>query len=125
MAHQLLLLQDNERKSEPNVQGQEPGSSSTTSTSSGSKPTRAQSPSHLLSPVASSRKKKSPSTQIHSSASRNIQNRPPVSSSKAGAHKDDGNMYKLDHVGRSASTREFRALNQRKHLGYAVDDQAM
>ncbi|OMP12255.1 hypothetical protein COLO4_03363 [Corchorus olitorius] len=118
----MFLREDTEKTAGPNVEVQEPGSSTTTSTSSSSKHTRPMSPSNLLSPVASSGQKTSPSTQVHSSASRNIQNRPPLPGSQTRVQKDNGNMYRLNQVGRSASTREFRTLNQRKHLEYAIDD---
>ncbi|XWS24927.1 hypothetical protein CRYUN_Cryun27aG0026700 [Craigia yunnanensis] len=120
----MFHREDTMKTTEPNVQVQEPGSS-TTSTSSGSKPIQVESPTLLLSPVAYSRQKTSPSTHVHSSASRNIRNRPPLPSSQTRApnyQKDNGNMYRLNQAGRSASTREFRTLNQRKHLEYAIDD---
>ncbi|XWS15294.1 hypothetical protein CRYUN_Cryun35bG0083600 [Craigia yunnanensis] len=123
----VLGREDTKKTTEPNAQVQEPGSS-TTSTSSGSKPTEAESPSFLLSPVASSGQKTSAITHVHPSASRNIRNRPPLPNTQTRApnyQKDTGNMYKLNQVGRSASIREFRTLNQRKHLEYAIDDQAM
>ncbi|EOY16810.1 Serine/threonine-protein kinase [Theobroma cacao] len=120
----MFPREDTKKTAEPNVQVQEP-SSSTTSTSSGSKPTQVESPSLFLSPVASSGQKISPYTHVHSSASRCIRNRPPLPSSQTRAanyQKDNGNMYRLNQVSRSASTREFRTLNQRKHLEYAIDD---
>ncbi|XP_022772372.1 probable serine/threonine-protein kinase At1g54610 [Durio zibethinus] len=117
------------KSTESKMQVEEPGSSTmATSTSSGSKPTQVESPPLLLSLVASSGQKTSPSTHVHSSASRNITNRPPLPGSQTRApnyQKDKGNMYRLNQVGRSASTREFRTLNQRKHLEYAIDDYAM
>ncbi|XVF39042.1 hypothetical protein PTKIN_Ptkin01aG0003800 [Pterospermum kingtungense] len=123
----MFRWEDKKKTTEPiNAQVQEPGSSSTcTSTSSGSKPTQAESPSLLLSPVASSGKKTSPSNPVQSSASRNIRNRPPLPSSQlraANYQKDNGNMYRLNQVGRSASARVLVTVNQRKHLDFATDD---
>ncbi|XWS23518.1 hypothetical protein CRYUN_Cryun28dG0021200 [Craigia yunnanensis] len=120
----MFCREDTKKTTEPNALVQEPGSS-TTSTSSGSKPTQAETPSLLLSPVASYGQKTSPVTHVHSSSNRNIRNWPPLPSSQTRARnyqKDNGNMYRLNQVGRSASTREFRTLNQRKHLEYAIDD---
>ncbi|XVE55117.1 hypothetical protein DITRI_Ditri03aG0134900 [Diplodiscus trichospermus] len=115
--------EDTEKTTEPNAHVQEPGSSST-STSSGSKPTQAESPSILLSPFVSSGQKTSPITHFHSNARGNIRNRPPLPSSQTRApnnRKDNGNVYRLNQIGRSASTREFITLNQMKHLEYAID----
>ncbi|XVE60908.1 hypothetical protein DITRI_Ditri05aG0164400 [Diplodiscus trichospermus] len=115
--------EDTKKTTEPHVELQEPGSS-TTSTSSGSKPTQVEIPSLFLSPVSSSGQKTSPSTHFHAGASRNIRNRPPLPSSQTRApnYQDNGNMCRLNQVSRSASTREFRTLNQKKHLEYASDD---
>ncbi|KAK0576220.1 hypothetical protein LWI29_013850 [Acer saccharum] len=82
-----------------NVHGQDP-SSSASSASSGSKPNqKSESPPFLLSPVAG------------------MKNRPPLPTSKTRGtdyDNDNGNMYRINQINRSASTRDFRRLNQRK-----------
>ncbi|KAK9270309.1 hypothetical protein L1049_025887 [Liquidambar formosana] len=121
------LKEEVEKSAEPNVHNQEPGSSRSSggSTSSGVKPTRRElSPPFLLSPVASPHQKMSPRTQGHPNASQNIKNMPPLPTSKTrntNYNKENGNRFNQVH--RSASTREFRKVDQRKHLKlYAVDD---
>ncbi|KAE8728330.1 putative serine/threonine-protein kinase [Hibiscus syriacus] len=116
--------EDTKKMTEPNVQAQEPASS-TTSTSSSSKATQVESPSQLLYPFASSGQKTSPSKHGHYSAVRNIRNRPPIPKSQTrprSYQKNNDNTYRLNQVGRSASTREFSTLNQKKQLQYAIDD---
>lgn len=108
----------NENKQEPKrVQIQEPGSS-TSSSSSGTKPPRhrqAESPPLLALPVPSSKQ------AIMSPRTRGL---PPLPAYTAISKKynNDG-MYRLNQVNRSASTREFRKLNQREHFQvYAVEN---
>ncbi|CAK7346743.1 unnamed protein product [Dovyalis caffra] len=110
------------------IQSQEPaGSSSSSSNSSGTKPTRLVEtpPNLLLSPVATFKKKMSPKTQGHPKASKNVNNLPPLPASRTGSTKYNVNneMYRLNRVHRSTSTREFRKIDQGKQSGglYAVD----
>ncbi|KAE8729376.1 putative serine/threonine-protein kinase [Hibiscus syriacus] len=112
--------EDTQKMTEPNVQVQEPASS-TTSTLSSSKATQVESPY----PFASSGIKTSPSTYAPYGAVRNIRNRPPLPKSQTrpkNYQKNNDNSYRLNQVGRSASTREFGTFNQKKQLQYAIDD---
>ncbi|GMJ15172.1 hypothetical protein HRI_005186400 [Hibiscus trionum] len=116
--------ENTKKTTEPNVHVEEAGSS-TASTSSGSKATQVESPSLLLSPFASYGQKTSPSTYAHYTAGRNIRNRPPLPKSQTRPRnypKNNDNTYRLNQVSRSASTREFSTLNQKKQLQYAIDD---
>ncbi|GLT74608.1 hypothetical protein SLA2020_463960 [Shorea laevis] len=111
-----------EKTAEPNVQGRGAGSSNSSS-SSGSKPlNRTESSRLLLSPLTSSQQRVLARNQDPSKSSRN---RPPLPTSQTRAinsNKENGTMYRLNQVSRTASTREFRKVNQRKHLEvYAVD----
>ncbi|KAK8349252.1 hypothetical protein V6Z12_A06G130300 [Gossypium hirsutum] len=118
------IRREDSKTPEPNVQVQE-GGSSTTSTSSGSKQTQVESPSLLLSPFAASGQKTSPNTNVYSNGSKNIRNRPPLPKSQTRAknyQKNNDNTYRISQVSRSASTREFSTLNQGKQLPYAIDD---
>ncbi|MBA0777953.1 hypothetical protein Gotri_005899 [Gossypium trilobum] len=118
------VRREDSKTPEPNVQVQEAGSS-TTSTSSGSKQTQVESPSLLLSPFASSGQKTSPNTNVYSNGSKNIRNRPPLPKSQTRAknyQKNNDNTYRISQVSRSASTREFSTSNQGKQLPYATDD---
>ncbi|KDP36567.1 hypothetical protein JCGZ_08334 [Jatropha curcas] len=104
-----------ENLTKPKVQNQEPSSSSTSSSSSRSKLNyRGRSPTLSLYPSASSRKMMSPS----------IQGLPPLPAYKTSSIKYyNDSFYKLSQVGRSASTREFRKQNQRKHFElYATEN---
>ncbi|KAK8684143.1 hypothetical protein V6N13_040174 [Hibiscus sabdariffa] len=116
--------EDTKKTTEPNVQVEEPGSS-TASTSSVSKADQVESPPLLLSPFASSGKNTSPSTYSHYTVDRNIRNRPPLPKSQTRPKnypKNNDNTYRLSQVGRSASTREFSSSNKKKQLQYAIDD---
>ncbi|XP_012452199.1 probable serine/threonine-protein kinase At1g54610 [Gossypium raimondii] len=118
------VRREDSKTPEPNVQVQEAGSS-TTSTSSGSKQTQVESPSLLLSPFASSGQKTSPNTNVYSNGSKNIRNRPPLPKSQTRAknyQKNNDNTYRISQVSRSASTREFSTSNEGKQLPYATYD---
>ncbi|KAB2025162.1 hypothetical protein ES319_D06G132900v1 [Gossypium barbadense] len=118
------VRREDSKTPEPNVQVQEAGSS-TTSTSSGSKQTQVESPSLLLSPFASSGQKTSPNTNVYSNGSKNIRNRPPLPKSQTRAknyQKNNDNTYRISQVSRSASTREFSTSNEGKQLPYASYD---
>lgn len=99
------------------VQGQELGSSSTSSTSSGSKATttKTESSNLLFPPVASSQQERN---RYHPNSVRSSRNRPPLPASQIRVtnDKENGNMHRLNSFSRSASTREFRKMNQRKYL---------
>ena len=114
-----MLCQETEKSTERTSHSQE-SRNSTGSASSSARPTlQEESPPFLLSPVASSRQKMSPRTQDYPNAGNNIKNLPPLPNSKTFAtnrSKENNNMYRSNHVHRSASTREFRNLDQRKHL---------
>ncbi|RVW48931.1 putative serine/threonine-protein kinase [Vitis vinifera] len=111
--------EETEKSTERTSHSQE-SRNSTGSASSSARPTlQEESPPFLLSPVASSRQKMSPRTQDYPNAGNNIKNLPPLPNSKTFAtnrSKENNNMYRSNHVHRSASTREFRNLDQRKHL---------
>lgn len=118
------VRREDSKTPEPNVQVQEAGSS-TTSTSSGSKQTQVESPSLLLSPFASSGQKTSPNTNVYSNGSKKIRNRPPLPKSQTRAknyQKNNDNTYRISQVSRSASTREFSTSNEGKQLPYASYD---
>ncbi|KAJ4701039.1 Serine/threonine-protein kinase [Melia azedarach] len=111
--------EDSEKPAELNFQGQEPPSTASSASSGAKQSRQSQSPPFSLSPVASSHQKMSPRTQGHPNASKNIKNRPPLPTSKTRTtnyNEDNGNMYRLNRINRSASTREFRKLNQNKQL---------
>ncbi|CAL5386340.1 unnamed protein product [Camellia sinensis] len=115
--------QDPKKREELNLQQ---GSSTGTSTSSsmmqsnqeGSPPP----PPRLLSPYAlsSQQQKMFNRSDAHPNATKNIKNLPPLPNAKTRPIKynfdndDDDNMYRLNQVQRSVSTREFRKLDQRK-----------
>ncbi|KAJ6709163.1 CYCLIN-DEPENDENT KINASE [Salix koriyanagi] len=113
-----------ELTSESINQSHEPGSSSSSSNSSGKNPTHLfEIPSNLLqSRIAASKKKMSPNTQGHANAPKNIKNLPPLPTSRTGSTKYDKDMYRLNRVHRSASTREVIKFDQGKQLEvlYAV-----
>ncbi|KAJ9146092.1 hypothetical protein P3X46_028402 [Hevea brasiliensis] len=105
-----------EKNGEPKkVQIQEPGSS-TSSSSSGTKLTRqAESPPFLASPFPSSKQ------TIMSPRTRGLLPLPAYKTSSKKYNNDS--LYILNQVNRSASTREFRKLNQGKRLQrYAMDN---
>ncbi|CAI9778007.1 unnamed protein product [Fraxinus pennsylvanica] len=94
----------------------EPGSSTTNSTSSVKPSEKEVSPPHLPSLV----------TEYHPSATKNIQNQPPLPSTRNRTtkyNKNYDNMYRLDQVQRSVSTREFRSVEKKSLLKlHAVDN---
>nr|GME04763.1 probable serine/threonine-protein kinase At1g54610 [Ipomoea batatas]GME18339.1 probable serine/threonine-protein kinase At1g54610 [Ipomoea batatas] len=104
---------------------QEPGSSSTTtSTSSSSKPIwKEDRPPPIPSPVMKNRRS-SPRSGAHPTAAKNIKNRPPIPNGKNMPHMYRGNhAYRLSHVQRSVSTREFRNMDHKNQLSsYALED---
>ena len=124
----LMLIQEPELTSVSINQSQEPGSSSASSNSSGKNPTHLfEIPSNLLqSRIAASKKKMSTNTQGHTNAPKNIKNLPPLPTSRTGSTKYGVNndMYRLNRVHRSASTREVIKFDQGKQLEvlYAVDN---
>ncbi|KAL2503736.1 Protein kinase superfamily protein [Abeliophyllum distichum] len=93
-----------------------PGSSTTNSTLSVKPSEKEVSPPHLLSPA----------TESHPSATKNIKNQPPLPNTMNRAtnyNKNYNNMYRLDQVQRSISTREFRSLDKKNLLQlHAVDN---
>lgn len=92
-------------------QSHEPGSSSTSSNSSGTKPTHLfEMPPNLSQSRIATSKKMSPKTQGHTNAPKNIKNLPPLPTSRTGStmYNVNNDMYRLNRVHRSASTREFR-----------------
>lgn len=118
-----LNLQEPDKSAEPNNDLNQVPSVSTGSTSYAAKPTRKEdSPFFSISPVASPQYKLSPRNKVHPNAS----NLPPLPNSKArntSHNKDNDSKYRLSQVNRSASTREFRKLDQRKNSKlYAVED---
>ncbi|KAF8025019.1 hypothetical protein BT93_F2005 [Corymbia citriodora subsp. variegata] len=104
--------------------------SSTSSSSSGLKDAQPEqnAPPVLLSPepVIQSFKKFSPEISMSPDAGKNrdLPPLPVVKPHVVDYRREKDGMYRFDQVGRSASTREFRSLNnQRKHLGrFAVED---
>lgn len=125
----LMLIQEPKENYESINQSHEPGSSSTSSNSSGTKPTHLfEMPPNLLQSRIATSEKMSPKTQGHSNAPKNIKNLPPLPSSRTGStmYNVNNDMYRLNRFHRSASTREFRNFDQGKQLEvlYAVDNQA-
>ncbi|XP_050365927.1 probable serine/threonine-protein kinase At1g54610 [Argentina anserina] len=110
------FTQEEEKTAEPNVENEEPGSA-TSSTSSGVNQTsRKESPIFSLSPVKSADRKLSP---------KNGKILPPIPKSKAriANYNDDSDLYRSNLINRSLSTREFRKSTQREKLElYAIDD---
>ncbi|KAA8546596.1 hypothetical protein F0562_002665 [Nyssa sinensis] len=111
--------EETQKNAEATTTSQEPNTG-TTSTSSSVKPTRQEeSPPSLPSPVVSSRRKMSPRTEAHPKATKNIKNLPPLPNGKTSTinyNEDNKNIYRLNGVYRSASSREFRKLDQRRHI---------
>ncbi|KAL7262792.1 hypothetical protein ACSBR1_001030 [Camellia fascicularis] len=115
--------EDPKKREELNLQQ---GSSTGTSTSSSMKQSNQEGspppPPHLLSPyvLSSQQQKMFNRSDAHPNATKNIKNPPPLPNAKTRPIKynfdnvDDDNMYRLNQVQRSASTREFRKLDQRK-----------
>eukprot|EP00257_Ricinus_communis_P019068 XP_015577945.1 probable serine/threonine-protein kinase At1g54610 [Ricinus communis] len=111
--------EEEEKIEKPKLRSQEPRSS-TSSSSSGAKLStgRAESPAFLLSPpISSSKQKMSPRTQ----------GLPPLpsayKSSSTTKCNNDTMYYRFNQMNRSASTREFRKLNQGKRVGvFAMDN---
>ncbi|KAK9216392.1 hypothetical protein WN944_008401 [Citrus x changshan-huyou] len=112
--------QDSEKPVELNFQGQEPYSSASSASSGTKTNQQSHSPPFMLFPVAASHHQKmSPRNKGHPNGTKNIKNRPPLPNSKTRPtthNEDSGNMYRLNRVSRSASTREFRKLYQNKQL---------
>lgn len=107
----LMLIQEPKETHESINQSHEPGSSSTSSNSSGTKPTHLfEMPPNLLQSRIATSKKMSPKTQGHTNAPKNIKNLPPLPTSRTGStmYNVNNDMYRLNRVHRSASTREFR-----------------
>ncbi|KAK9943760.1 hypothetical protein M0R45_009358 [Rubus argutus] len=98
-----------------NVESEEPGSASSSTSSGVNQTSRKGSPIFSLSPIKSSDRKVSP---------KNVKNLPPLPKSNAGiANSDeDSSMYRSNLINRTLSNREFRKSNQREQLElYAVD----
>ncbi|KAH9757697.1 protein kinase domain-containing protein [Citrus sinensis] len=112
--------QDSEKPVELNFQGQEPYSSASSASSGTKTNQQSHSPPFMLFPVAASHHQKmSPRNKGHPNGTKNIKNQPPLPNSKTRPtthNEDSGNMYRLNRVSRSASTREFRKLYQNKQL---------
>lgn len=106
--------QEAQTSADTSVFSLEPGSSTTNSTSSVKPSEKEASLPHLPSPV----------TEYHPSATKNIQ--PPLPSTRNRAtfyNKNYDNMYRLDQVQRSVSTREFRSVEKKSLLKlHAVDN---
>lgn len=115
-----MLFQDSEKPVELNFQGQEPYSSASSASSGTKANQQSHSPPFVLFPVAASHHQKmSPRNKGHPNGTKNIKNQPPLPNSKTRPtthNEDSGNMYRLNRVSRSASTREFRKLYQNKQL---------
>ncbi|KAF5735335.1 Serine/threonine-protein kinase [Tripterygium wilfordii] len=120
--------EDQERTVGSKIQSQVPRSS-TSSTSSSTRPGQNENLPFLLSPMASSQQMRlPPGTQGHPNARKSFHKLPPLPTSKTitGKYKtEDDDVRRLSQVNRSASTREFREVNQRKYIQpYPLDDQA-
>ncbi|KAH9691861.1 protein kinase domain-containing protein [Citrus sinensis] len=119
-AASALKNEDSEKHVELNFQGQEPYSSASSASSGTKANQQSHSPPFVLFPVAASHHQKmSPRNKGHPNGTKNIKNRPPLPNSKTRPtthNEDSGNMYRLNRVSRSASTREFRKLYQNKQL---------
>ncbi|KAJ4831468.1 hypothetical protein Tsubulata_015219 [Turnera subulata] len=123
----LLMKQEN---GEIKAQNQEPGGSSATSSSSGIKMFKQEpvhpcgSPPSLPTPIATAKTMMSPKFHGHPQSMKNVENLPPLpsrnSTTKSNNHPNE-NMYRLNRVHRSASTREFRKFDQGKVEVCTVD----
>ncbi|KAL8030770.1 hypothetical protein ABFX02_14G307400 [Erythranthe guttata] len=117
--------QEVEKKADTSVFGLEPGSSSTSTSSTSVKPQAKEedSPPRLFpSPNINT----SPRTEVHSNVNNNTKNRAPLPTARGNTNnyntKSDG-ANRLNNVQRSASTREFRGLQNKNQLKqYSVDD---
>lgn len=110
------VVQELEKTAVSNVESEEPGSASSSTSSGVNQTSRKGSPIFSLSPIKSSNQKVSP---------KNVKNLPPLPKSKARVanYDEDSSMYRSNLINRSLSTREFRKSNQREQLElYAVDD---
>lgn len=93
----------------------------TSSNSSGVKPSsQTESPPFLLCPDLSSNQRMSPRTLDHPNATKNIKNLPPspipTSRTRIANYDKDNDMYRLNSVHRSASTRDFRRTSLRNQF---------
>ncbi|KAL7128252.1 hypothetical protein ABFS83_14G303500 [Erythranthe nasuta] len=114
-----------EKKADASVFGLEPGSSSTSTSSTSVKPQAEEenSPPRLF---PSPNLDTSPRTEAHTNVNNNIKNRAPLPTARGYTNiyntKSDG-ANRLNNVQRSSSTREFRGLQNKNQLKqYSVDD---
>lgn len=110
------VVQEVEKTAEPTVENEEPGSASSSTSSGLNQTSRKESPIFSVSPVKSSNLKVSP---------KNAKNLPPLPKSKARitSFNNDSDIYRLNLINRSLSTREFRKPTRREKLDlYAADD---
>ncbi|KAF8404459.1 hypothetical protein HHK36_009344 [Tetracentron sinense] len=115
--------EEQEKSTETNFHSQELGSS-TGSTSSSVKPSRHRENPPPTPPVVSSLRNRSPRTDTHPNATKNIKNLPPLATFKTSTtNYSEGNENRLTLDRRSLSTMDFRNLDQIKMSKlYALDD---
>lgn len=116
-----MLLQEVEKTVEPSIRSEEPGSTTSSASSSVNLGGQKESPFFSLSPVRPSEQKISERNEAYPNASgtsRNDKNLPPLPKSKSRiiAYNKDNNIYKANHIPRSASSREFRNSDNMNHL---------
>ena len=121
-----ILFQDSRRNAEPEtyVPSEEPGSTTTSSTSSSVNPAGAKDHSPLFpSPVLASDQKMAQKVHHHANVGETTKNLPPLPKSKLNAtKKGDNNRYRPGLVFRSASTREFRNIRREEYLLFDIDN---
>lgn len=113
-----MLLQELKKAVEPSTQSEEPGSTTSSTSSSVNLTGQKESPFFSLSPIRPSDQKMCERNQGYPNASRNDKYLPPLPKSKSriATYNKDNNMYKENRIHRSESTREFRNAAKMEHL---------
>lgn len=108
------MLQEMEKTAERNTQSEEPGSTTSSTSSSVNLAGQKESPYYSLSPVIPCSQKMSQRNRGYPNGSKNHKNLPPLPKSKSRitGNDKDSNMYRANRVSRSTSTREFRNLDK-------------
>ncbi|KAK4490218.1 hypothetical protein RD792_000877 [Penstemon davidsonii] len=114
-----------QKSAEISVFSLEPGSSTTSTSSTIAKPPRKEENRLFPSPIVTNHEM-SPRTEAHPNANNNVKNRPPMPNVKRLTHNYKSNIgdsrNRLDLVQRSASTREFRSSENKNRRRLLVFD---
>ncbi|KAF3445475.1 hypothetical protein FNV43_RR10651 [Rhamnella rubrinervis] len=114
-----------EKAAEPSTRSEEPGSTTSSTSSSVNQTGQKESPYFSLSPFRPSDLKICERSRGYPNANWNDKNLPPLPKSKSRmtTYNKDNNMYKANLINRSASTREFRNAAKMEHLElYTVEN---